>query len=350
MRLRFPWSDRETRSASYTDALVEAIVRQSGGSVTAVETATGALETAAGLTGRAFASAEPSGTESVKAAITPEVLLAIGRDLIRLGESVHAIDTAKGLRLIPANTWTITGGYDPDTWEYKINLPGPSRTVTREVSAAGVVHVRYAVDPAQPWAGLSPLQVASLTGRLSAETESALGDESAGPRGNLLPVPKDGDSPTLEPLREALGKLRGKAMLVESAFNWQDDARRGGVGPDWTARRLGADPPAALVQLYGLNARQVLAACGVPIELVELAGSTGNRESWRRYLFGTVAPLGRIVSLELSRKLEEPITLQWDELRASDLAGRARAFQSMVGAGMALERAAALAGLMEPEG
>ena len=40
------------------------------------------------------------------------------------------------------------------------------------------------------------------------------------------------------------------------------------------------------------------------------------------------------------------IALDWDELRASDIAGRARAFQSMVGAGMDLAKAAGLAGLM----
>ena len=58
--------------------------------------------------------------------------------------------------------------------------------------------------------------------------------------------------------------------------------------------------------------------------------------------------LGRIVADEWSRKLEVDVVLTWDELQASDLAGRARAFQSMVGGGMA-KRAAALAGLMAPE-
>ena len=45
-------------------------------------------------------------------------------------------------------------------------------------------------------------------------------------------------------------------------------------------------------------------------------------------------------------KLEEPITLDWMELRAGDIAGRARAFQSMVGGGMDVAKAAAAAGLM----
>ena len=173
-----------------------------------------------------------------------------------------------------------------------------------------------------------------------------LGDESAGPRGSLLPVPKDGGSESLDGLRGQIGKLAGRMALVESTVNWTSDVRQH-VGPDWTPRRFGAAPSAALVELQRLSARQVLAACGVPIELVELADGTGNRESWRRFLFGTVAPLGRIVELELSGKLETPVTLQWAELRASDLSGRARAYQSLVGAGMAPERAAALSGLTD---
>jgi len=40
------------------------------------------------------------------------------------------------------------------------------------------------------------------------------------------------------------------------------------------------------------------------------------------------------------------ITLDWEELRASDIQGSARAFQSMVGGGMPIERAAALSGLL----
>ena len=40
------------------------------------------------------------------------------------------------------------------------------------------------------------------------------------------------------------------------------------------------------------------------------------------------------------------MSLSWQELRASDLSGRARAFQSIVGGGMEVEWAAGLAGLM----
>ena len=76
---------------------------------------------------------------------------------------------------------------------------------------------------------------------------------------------------------------------------------------------------------------------------------TAGREAWRQLLFATVAPLGRLIAAEMSAKLETDISFGWDELRASDIAGRARAFQSMVGAGMDAAKAAGLAGLMVDE-
>lgn len=349
--MRLPgWLKRETRDASYTDAVIEAIVRQAGGTVLAQVTSTAALETAAGVVGRAFASAIPKcESAAVTAALTPEVLSTIGRALIRSGEAAFAIETDGGLRLSPAGMWTVTGGYRPDTWAYQLTMAGPSETTTRTIDAAGVVHVRYAIDPDRPWAGIGPLEVASMAARLSAETENALGDEASGPRGNLLPVPQDGASPTLDDLSERIGKLKGKMALVETTAGAWGNSTQGAPRRDWQAVRFGADPPAALVELYRFSGRAVLAACGLPVELVETSDGTGQREAWRRLLFGTIAPLARQVEAELSAKLETDITLTFDELRASDLAGRARAFQSMVTAGMEVEKAAALSGLTQPE-
>ena len=68
------------------------------------------------------------------------------------------------------------------------------------------------------------------------------------------------------------------------------------------------------------------------------------REAWRQLLFGTVAPLGRIVEAELSAKLF-PLKIRWQELRASDLQARARSVDSLVKAGVEVSRAMELAGL-----
>ena len=69
------------------------------------------------------------------------------------------------------------------------------------------------------------------------------------------------------------------------------------------------------------------------------------REAWRLALFSVLAPLGKIVQAELQDKLEDTVEIGWQELRASDLQGRARSVQSLVGAGIPVQAAAQEAGI-----
>ena len=82
---------------------------------------------------------------------------------------------------------------------------------------------------------------------------------------------------------------------------------------------------------------------------IKSADGTAQRESFRRFLHTTLQPLTRVVEAELSEKLEGEVTLNLDATFASDLSGRSRAFQSLVNGGMAVEKAAGLAGLMEAD-
>ena len=137
-------------------------------------------------------------------------------------------------------------------------------------------------------------------------------------------------------------------MVESMSDNWQTGDQR--TAPrDWEAKRLGSDPPRAMVDLYSESFRQVLAVCGIAPALVTATSGTAARESWRQFLFGTVEPLSRLIESELSEKLEAEIRLDFSELRASDLTGRSRAFQSMVSSGMDPAKAAALSGLVEAE-
>lgn len=109
------------------------------------------------------------------------------------------------------------------------------------------------------------------------------------------------------------------------------------------------------MQLFTAAREAVLAACGFPVQLAQSADGTAQCEAWRRYLHETVAPLdetvaplGRLVAFEAAR-VGLGISLDWDALFASDVQGRARAFQSLVAAGMTLEQAAATSGILTPE-
>ena len=130
---------------------------------------------------------------------------------------------------------------------------------------------------------------------------------------------------------------------------WAADGSQQRPKGDWESRRLGAAPGAALIEQASLASREVYSACGIPLGVVIDTEGTGQRESFRRLLHGTVVPLAEIVAEELTRKFEVDIGLSFDGLFAADLAGRARAFQSLVNGGMDVAKAASLAGLMQAE-
>ena len=347
----WPWKS-EKRESSYTDALISQIVSQASGATLAKPAATGALEASASIVARCFAAADVAGPDQFVGALGPSTLSLIGRSLIRQGEILFAIEVRDGrVVLLPAASWDIHGEHDPASWRYRLTLGGPSRLTTLEpVPANGMVHVRLQSDPQQPWRGVAPLASAALAGRLSAETVMALADEVSGPRGSLLPTPVDGADPTITTLKSDIRALRGKVALVESTSSgWAADGVQQRPQGDWQARRLGAAPGAPLIEQADLASREVYAACGVPLSVVTTSEGTGQREGFRRLLHSTIMPLAKIVSEEISTKFETPISLSFDGLFAADLSGRARAFQSLVGGGMDVAKAAALAGLMQAE-
>ena len=344
----WPFTRRtEHRQASYTDGVVAALLARASGTHADV-TATAAVEAAAGALSRAFASAEITPDTPATRGITPDVLADIGRALIVPGEIVLILAVAEGrVRLLPVASFDVTGAADSTTWRYRCDLAGPSASTTIARPAEGVIHCQYSIDPARPWVGVGPLERARLSGRLSAELEAALGDEASGTRGYVLPIPSGGQDDSVSDLRRDIGSLGGKTALVETAMAGWGDGRMAAPRGDYEPKRLGANPPVSLATLRTDAAQAVLSACGVPVELVTAGDGTGQREAWRRFLHGCVQPLAACVATELAAKLDTPsLTLGFDKLFASDLAGRARAFQSLVGGGMDVNQAAGLAGLL----
>ena len=85
-----------------------------------------------------------------------------------------------------------------------------------------------------------------------------------------------------------------------------------------------------------------------PLPLTPLPGTLllGARESYRQFLASTIQPLARLVVEELAVKLDTPtLALDFTELRAADIASRARAFKQLVDAGMDQAKAASVTGL-----
>ena len=95
------------------------------------------------------------------------------------------------------------------------------------MKSGGVIHCRYAVDPARPWHGIGPLGWARESAALKANLEKRLSEEAGAPVAHVVPIPQDGgagddDDPLAIPERPTLRSAKGKTIL--------DRNHGGGIG------------------------------------------------------------------------------------------------------------------------
>ena len=341
----WPFTKRELRQ-DFTQSVVDRIVAQvtAGGDANVGATAAAAI--ASGIMSRSFASAsvEPS---RERTGLTPNVLADIGAAFVVAGESVWMIEVSRGaVSLIRASSWDVEGA-GPVDWRYRLTLPGPSGSIERNVPDEAVLHPRINTLSSEPHRGRSPLALAGLSALALANAERQLNEELSGPVGRLIPAPLDTIGPeALDALEASLSTLKGRSALVPSMSREWTGTTGMGSG-DWQSRRIGADPPDSVVKLRADGHNAVLAAAGVPPQLFA-AGSQANasREALRQFLHVTVSPLARILEVEAAAKLSADVTLDFTALHASDVQGRARAFQSLVAGGMDITQAAAASGIL----
>ena len=347
---------------NYTELRINAAVADAAGAAVR-GAAFGAVEIAAGMFARAFAAAEVEPAGARTAALTPALLASMVRSLVTGGESLHAIEVDPGgaVALREAVTWDVRGGPEPSGWRYTVTLGGPSSSTTEVMPAAGVVHVRYATRPGEPWRGRSPLSFAEDSRVLGAALERRLGEEVAGPVGQVIALPQDvgggggeegeGEGGEVDPhaaLKREISGLAGRLALVETTASGWGEGRAAAPSSDWQPRRLGANPPATLGALRSAVEATVLGLLGIPPGLADAsADGTAQRESYRRWLHASVQPLARLVEHELSSKLDTEARLSFRRLEAGDVAGRARAWRGFVGKEASMDDAEArrLAGL-----
>ena len=356
--MRWPWQKAERREASggYTEIIGRLIEAQAAGT-TQQASATAAVEAAAGLLSRSLAAATVEAPDDIAEALAPRVLGLIGRDLIRVGESLHAIRMTGGrLRLVPCSTWYFEGDADPASWLATCTAYGPSGSSTWRVPWSSVIFAAWGSPTARPYHGLGPAAWAAETARLSANAERSLADEAGGPVAGLMPVPEgqdagsDDDDDPLAALRADIGRARGKALLLESVASGHGEGRANAPQRDWDPRYLHPSPTEGMVKLADSAFGRMLAACGCSPALFDDSDGTSKREALRQFHLGTVQPLARQLERELSDKFNETVRLRFDGY-PKDMVSRAQVFSKLIAAeGMTKEMALAISGLMDDAG
>ena len=245
----------------------------------------------------------------------------------------------------PPSDYDIQGETDPATWTYRLNLAGPSSVYTVVVPSDGVVHFRCGALPSAPWRGVAPLARATSTAALASAVEASLSGEMRIPPGRLGLV--HGKANQLLDFLKRGGYFAGGSPTPGPASQQQEPAARHrpqtyGPEPNQVVQALRGDVGADIVNAFGVS----------PALLAERGDGAGQRESWRRFWLGTVAPLARMIEAETREKLDPSATVTLEALRASDEDGRSRAvsrraqaFKVLTEAGIDSGEARQLAGL-----
>ena len=336
------WRLPARRTTTYTNVILHAIERAiTGGAPGEV----GAVEGCAGQWARGFSSAivTPPG-DPAAAAIKPSMLHAIGRDLLLTGKSLWYINSVNGrVFYVPVSQFNIAGGYDPQSWTYRLHLAGPSAPTPMAARSTDVLHFRINAPAERPWEGYSPLAIGE---RAVAEALNAyLASELRKLNRQILLVDGFGGSP--EAFQEQLMEQRQTEEQTEGRGELTPPSRF--RAQDGKVIHLGPNLEQAEVSLGSRTDNAICAAAGVAPGLLvggSTTGGTAMREDLRRLYATTVVPHVGLIEEEIRAKVNPAISLDAGKpVREADAASRSRAFQAYTGGGMTIQDAAMNAGV-----
>ena len=339
----WPFRKTEERARTSTAARDYLLEQVTGSGLAPASDTLGVVEAAIGLWSRSLSSATVEPVTPATRSLKSSLLADVGRALGSSGEYLALIEVdAVGVVLRQSCNWVVSGGIDPESWRYEMELAAPGGVVQRRAQAAQVVHIRINARSDSPWRGVSPLASNSNTLALAGWIERRLAQESRTSTGYVLTTP-DGqgfDDETAEKLKGLDGKL---LALETSAQGWGGGATAAPARKDYAPGRLGFDPPGSIATLRRDVRSDIFGAFGVS-ESAALGSGAAARESYRRFLATTIKPLSNIVESELSDKLDVTLTLKFPELLAADLSSRSRSYKQLTEAGMTPERAGEIVG------
>ena len=338
----------ETRAAtSYGDAVVNAILSAAQSHLTAAASQTAAVEFGAGLVERSFAVAGVTPQPLSRLTLTPLLLSTVGRRLMLTGNAVCAIDTSRGqLELLPVSNYHLSGGARESSWRYELHLDGPSRTEVRRLPSAAVIHVRMGASVERPWEGVSAITNAGVTASLLGRVEQRLSEEARTRAGYALVLGDGLSEEQVDGLKPDLGTMQGGIYAIETTSMGHGQGNRSAPQTaDMDLKRLGATFPETNLALRRDAGENVLAAMGIPSSLFSGTDGATVREGFRMVLVSCLQPLAALIVAELSKKLEEPIEIDFQKLHAADIQARARAYANLIATGMDSTQALEISGL-----
>ena len=144
-------------------------------------------------------------------------------------------------------------------------------------------------------------------------------------------------------MRKDIKKANGSVLLVELGDWGNVGAAKADGG--FRVQRLGAGPPAPLVDQAEASANAIYAAVGVNPSVFTARKARRQERPCGVFCSACWRRSGGLSRLNWAAKLETPVSFNWDELRASDIASRARAFNSLMQGGMDKADALAATGL-----
>ena len=330
----FVTPDGQTTSSG-TDLYLSDAANYYESSSTANAYRTAAVQFALNEIARAFMAAEVTPRLP---GIGPLALAMIARQTIGTGNAVFEIDVPRtgNIRLLPVIDYKIAGGRLPESWMYSFRQQEPNGDNPVDIDALpvratrgeGMVHVRYMPHPSAPWNGISPLIAAGFTAESLAKIERSLAYETGIPTGNIMPLP-DGVTPaTVKKAQGAVTAGKGGLSLLETTGGGFGQGAHAAPKRDWMQQRFGPDIPQTSINQQQAASASVMAALGVPPSSFSGEGSA-LRESYRHLMSNTIIPLGRLISEELSEKLERRIVMRFPERILSDISAISRAYGSL---------------------
>ena len=319
---------------SYTERVADlATARVRGFPGSFEQTATGAA--IIGLYSRVFSacSVEVQDT-SFKGVFSPHFLAACGNSLARHGEAVWIIEVFDNVKVLPASTISISGGYNPESWRYNLTLPGPTQIFSRKnIPGNGLLHFKINVDHRRPWRGVSIFESADVSVQGLALMEDSLQAEYGMPVSRLFAYRDLGDD---------------QAKDFATSFKSAKGVNAIGLGDKETYDLLDfrPEPNAETITSKDGDIGRLIAAAGIPPALlVAGANAQAMREAYRQFILVTVNPILSMMATELSEKFETEVNISSAPLHATNISERARAYKLLVDAGHDRTEAARIAGI-----